>query len=301
MKCSSCNAELDSSVKFCSVCGTPVVSLNEAPESAEEVMDDVDEVPKDATEEAIEEVAVSAEPEVVSESEAPVEETIEEVTVSAEPEVVSAPEVPAEETIEEAKVVNLVSLPDNSNTVEVEEVKDVPIAKFDPGAPIIEDVQDSTPVPTPVVAAVPVVEATPVVVDTVIEEPMTSVSSMEDFTPVNQPQYQTEEEKKDQPIVLPPEYKPLSTAGAFFLLLLYTIPVIGFIFSIILTVAGKKKSRKNLSRAVMIWYIIALVIMITLCILSVIFFKDLVEHVIYAPSIEDAVNAIQDFIDSQLQ
>lgn len=85
-----------------------------------------------------------------------------------------------------------------------------------------------------------------------------------------------------QPVVAPVQYVPVQpvqqmtaapkeeVAGVgryFWTMLLFTIPVVGFIFSIIFSFAPRNKSFKNFSRAMMIWYIIAIVIAIAIIVL----------------------------------
>jgi len=57
--------------------------------------------------------------------------------------------------------------------------------------------------------------------------------------------------------VLSKENKPLKTVGTFFYLILSCIPVIGFIVLMIVAFGGKNKSRKSLSRALLILGLIA--------------------------------------------
>lgn len=59
---------------------------------------------------------------------------------------------------------------------------------------------------------------------------------------------------------IPKEYKPLKTIGTFFFLLLASIPVIGFIALLIFSFAGKNKSRKSLSRALLLFVLIAVIL-----------------------------------------
>jgi hypothetical protein len=59
---------------------------------------------------------------------------------------------------------------------------------------------------------------------------------------------------------IPKEYKPLKTIGTFFFLLLASIPVIGFIALLIFAFAGKNKSRKSLSRALLLFILIGVIL-----------------------------------------
>ena len=58
----------------------------------------------------------------------------------------------------------------------------------------------------------------------------------------------------------PPQYRPVSTSKYFWLAFLSAVPVIGFIATFILSIAGRNKNVKNFERAILAYYIIALVI-----------------------------------------
>jgi len=58
----------------------------------------------------------------------------------------------------------------------------------------------------------------------------------------------------------PPQYRPVSTSKYFWLAFLSVIPVIGFIATIILSIAGRNRNVKNFERAILAYYIIAIVI-----------------------------------------
>jgi len=64
---------------------------------------------------------------------------------------------------------------------------------------------------------------------------------------------------KTEPVI-PKEYKPLTTVGSFFFLLLACIPVIGCVALLIFAFAGKNKSRKSLSRAILIYCLIGILL-----------------------------------------
>lgn len=64
---------------------------------------------------------------------------------------------------------------------------------------------------------------------------------------------------KTEPVI-PKEYKPLTTVGTFFYFILVCIPVVGFIALIIFAFGGKNKNRKSLSRALLIYQIIAILL-----------------------------------------
>ena len=61
-------------------------------------------------------------------------------------------------------------------------------------------------------------------------------------------------EKKEP--VIPKEYKALSTAGIFWYMILVCIPVVGWIILLSFAFGGKNKSKKSLSRAILLFWII---------------------------------------------
>ncbi|MEI8199449.1 MAG: zinc ribbon domain-containing protein [Eubacteriales bacterium] len=65
-------------------------------------------------------------------------------------------------------------------------------------------------------------------------------------------------EKKEP--VIPKELKPLTTTGIFWYLFLVNIPVIGWICLLLFALAGKNKSKRSLSRAILIYWIIFLLL-----------------------------------------
>ena len=64
----------------------------------------------------------------------------------------------------------------------------------------------------------------------------------------------------------PPQYRPVSTSKYFWLAFLSAIPVIGFIATLFLSIAGRNRNVKNFEKAILAYYIIALV----LCLISII-------------------------------
>ena len=58
----------------------------------------------------------------------------------------------------------------------------------------------------------------------------------------------------------PPQYRPVSTSKYFWLAFLSAIPFIGFIATLILSVAGRNRNVKNFERAILAYYIIAIVL-----------------------------------------
>lgn len=66
--------------------------------------------------------------------------------------------------------------------------------------------------------------------------------------------------EKTEPVI-PKELKPLTTTGIFWYLFLVNIPVIGWICLLLFALAGKNKSKRSLSRAILIYWIIFLLLL----------------------------------------
>lgn len=58
----------------------------------------------------------------------------------------------------------------------------------------------------------------------------------------------------------PKEYKPLGTSAYFWLSVLYSIPLLGFIFVLILSAVPRNRNLKNFTRAILVFYLIAIII-----------------------------------------
>ena len=77
------------------------------------------------------------------------------------------------------------------------------------------------------------------------------------------------------------DQKVLKTGTAFWLSLLFAIPVIGLIFAIIFAASGKKcQSRKNFAKAALIWHILLIIIALSLVIVCHFLAPDLFDAVI---------------------
>lgn len=66
--------------------------------------------------------------------------------------------------------------------------------------------------------------------------------------------------EKTEPVI-PKELKPLTTTGIFWYLFLVNIPVIGWICLLLFALAGKNKNKRSLSRAILIYWIIFLLLL----------------------------------------
>ncbi len=68
------------------------------------------------------------------------------------------------------------------------------------------------------------------------------------------------------PVSTPPAVQPVSTAYYFWMMLLFAIPVVGLIVCFVTAFSGDDTSRKNFSRAVLIWILVAIVLSIIVAI-----------------------------------
>ncbi len=76
-----------------------------------------------------------------------------------------------------------------------------------------------------------------------------------------------------QPEPAPERSKEISTAGYFWLMLLYSIPLIGFIAMLIFSFAAKNKNLRNFGRAHLVWIVVCLVLTIILVLTSAILLR----------------------------
>ena len=68
------------------------------------------------------------------------------------------------------------------------------------------------------------------------------------------------------PVSTPPAVQPVSTAYYFWMMLLFAVPVVGLIVCLVTAFSGEDASRKNFSRAVLIWILVAIVLSIIVAI-----------------------------------
>jgi hypothetical protein len=74
--------------------------------------------------------------------------------------------------------------------------------------------------------------------------------------------------------ILSKEFKPLSTAGVFWYFILTCIPVVGFICLLSFAFGGKNRSKKSLSRAILIGWLIFVILVCISFVVGFIFFQD---------------------------
>ncbi|MBO4338417.1 MAG: zinc ribbon domain-containing protein [Clostridia bacterium] len=78
---------------------------------------------------------------------------------------------------------------------------------------------------------------------------------------------------------VPPEYKPLSPWAYFGYMLLFSIPIVGFICLIIFSVDSGNINRRNFARSYWIWFVIGMVIGIIVFVLTAVFRVSLANEV----------------------
>ena len=64
-------------------------------------------------------------------------------------------------------------------------------------------------------------------------------------------------------VVLPDEYKPISMWGYFGYEILFSIPIVGFIVLIVLSINGKNQNVKNFARSYFCFTIIVLILLVS--------------------------------------
>lgn len=218
----------------------------------------------------------------------------------------------------------------NDAAAQVQQVaEDVPSASFDPGAPIavpkqkevVPEVSSDIPEVVPEVAPIeevvpefsqidqaPIVEPAVAVAPIPVSAPAPAPAPVSTPAPVAlnpetmaAPVYSSNTNPYPAPVTeeLNPDadQKPLKTGTAFFLMLLFAIPVVGLISSIILSAAGKKcKSRKSFARAVLIWKILLIILALSLVIVCYFMFNDIFEAAM-SGDVEELVDTIKDTFD----
>ena len=87
----------------------------------------------------------------------------------------------------------------------------------------------------------------------------------------------------------------VSTGTYFWLMLVFAIPVIGFIIAVILAFAARKKSLKNWVRASLLWVIIGLICTVVLTLIGFLLLKDSgvsLENIDYNALVQSILDAI---------
>ena len=64
--------------------------------------------------------------------------------------------------------------------------------------------------------------------------------------------------------VIPKTHKPLTTGGVFWYFFVTAIPVVGFLILVIVAAASKNLNRKSLSRSILLWHLVAVLLLCSL-------------------------------------
>jgi len=256
MICKNCQFENVEGARFCASCGTPL-----------ELQKTVEEVKEEAviTNENKEEVV-----EVVTDN---IQETVEQAVVPEVVEEVAAPIV--EEPIVQAPVEVPVETPVAASTFAQAAVAE---------ATTFETVPVSEPVnASPIAAAAAATAATTATVAAAPVEPTPSKKALKE-------QKKYEKQAKIRAVLdsIPAEYQPMSTSAYFWFMLLAALPGIGFIITLVMSFVGKNKNRKNLFRAILVYYIIGLIIALAVGVVLVFVLPDLMADIYY--SFEDIIS-----------
>ena len=241
--CSNCGAMLGEKAAFCTECGTPAAAPSAPPVIAP--APDPYALPNG---ERTVEAAVMAEP------------LSDTGTESAPAPVPELSYDPAQEPIPELRYDPV--------------VEQVPDLVYDPEPQALPE-PSVTVQPTPEPAAQPTAQPTP--------EPAVQPAAQTVYPPAPQlvaPTWQSGQDPYGYPprqpvtaqpagVVPGPEQKPVSTIGFMLLQLLYSIPVVGFIASLVLAIAPENKNLKHHALASFLWKIIGLILLIVSIVLTV--------------------------------
>lgn len=158
----------------------------------------------------------------------------------------------------------------------VAEVAEEPVVEVE--EPVAEPTPQPVPTPAPQPVPTPAPQPVPQPVPTPVPQPAPKPMSQPVYTreplptpppayapqPVHTPQAPQVQQDKTNKIV--------GTGTFFWFKLLYAIPVVGFILSIIFSFAPKNKSLKNYSRATLIWYLIGIIFVAIIVLVMVLAF-----------------------------
>ena len=291
MKCKKCDSEIVEGASFCSECGERVVidssdseaTISEAPVVTQEpeegfgVVKGIEIVGEAKPEEPVE--AIKEDSAIVEES---LDDTANLVVEAEAPVIAVAP-------VEDTPVVNAAPI--------------VPIAPVVPIVPVV-------PAVAPTVSANPVATAAPAqnvpsqptpaqiaAAKKAEEQAAKRAESAKRAEEAKKAKLEAKNQKKiDKKVkqqelinVCPPEYKPISTAAYFWLMLLNCIPVVNIFMIIILSFAPKNKNLKSFERAFLMWFLILLVIGIIASVFSYFFIQSAFES--FMGGFEDILGA----------
>lgn len=209
-----------------------------------------------------------------------IEKTIED-KAEAVVETVEVVEEKKEEVKEEIKEEPVPVVP----VAEVPSQAPAPVSVAPVVAPVAEVVTDTSVVASSLASAAVAPVETPVAPVVAPSEPETkkeakpsrkAIKNKKDF----------EKKAKLQAVIdsLPAEYKPVSTSTYFWLAILAALPVIGFIMTIVFSVVGRNKNRKNFMKAIFVWYIIGIILALIAALVLTFVFPDSMSEIFYSAS-----------------
>lgn len=269
MFCKSCGADLLETAKFCPNCGCKV-EVEVAPVDTS-VAENVENVVEEVVE-TTEEVVVDAEPVV---------ETIAEPVIADA--VITDVEEATQEVVEIAETVPVIDVAPVAEVIEEVPVDVAEVAETVVESPVTDIKDETNAVVASSIASAVVDEP---VISNFQEAPMSENVTTEVKNEVKnevKPSRKAIKDKKNyeknakkQAVIdsLPAEYKPVAVSTYFWLTVLAAIPVVGFIFSIILSFTGKNRNRKNFMKAIFVWYIIGIILALVAALVVTFAFPD---------------------------
>lgn len=135
---------------------------------------------------------------------------------------------------------------------EVQKVEEVQEEKVEAQQEEVKVEEQPTPQPAPIPQPAPAPQPAP------IPQPAPQPVYVREPIPTPPPVYVQQTVQSPQP-QQDKATKIVGTATFFWFKLLFAIPVVGFILSIIFSFAPKRKSLKNYARATLIWYLIGII------------------------------------------
>ncbi len=241
MICPKCNAELTDTYTFCPQCGSKLP----APES-QDFSAPAEAEFNSPVQTAVPEASVFVtQPDDVFVSSSPLTQTMPSPYVSSDvnpyspvDDVFAAPAVPAS-----------FSVSAGSNTAAQDPFATASASPVQPAPPAVPAVSQETVRPA---------ESKP-------EQPAASANTAQSEGPV----------KKQVDPFIPKEYKPMTTAGIFWYYFLICIPVVGWICLLAFAIGGKNKSKRSLSRAILIYWLLFFLLLCLAFIAAFIFNREL--------------------------
>jgi len=258
MKCPICSADVMDGFSFCPKCGNEM-NFEVPAEPAISKAERMDDASSDGKTESFEKKAV---PSNLYNENSP------EFTYPTSPAVPTEPELLTSPVADAAVRPGSVFLRDEQITT-VPAAASVPAGVMTPPAPVIPG--SAAPAAVEFVPA-PSVPSAPITAPAAQAPVRTTAASPREVS-YGQAAQNAPVKGEVNPI-LSKEYRPLSTAGVFWYFILTCIPVIGFIFLLSFAFGGKNRSKKSLSRAILIGWLILVILICIGFVIGFIFFQD---------------------------